>query len=228
MTLIPENSASAKTFVALQALDVRDASSYLESLKDFLRKTSVTWETNTSNNSLTREITLNDGINFLISHFLKNLPFTNHRLIVIGNGGSAAIAIHTLTDYANAGRLKITDLFSPSLLTCIANDYGYENVFSRPIEMLADQGDILFAISSSGNSPNILNACESALAKKCRVVTFSGFNSDNPLRKLGHLNFYVPSTHYGFVELSHQIILHCILDLFVRNNVYEKAIELVG
>jgi len=228
MAPMTENNAADKTFLALQALGVKDASGYLDILKDFLNKISVTWAPNMPNNSLVRELTLNDGINFLISHSLKNLSFRNRKLIIIGNGGSAAIALHSLVDFANVGGLKTIDLFNPSLLTCMANDYGYENVFNKPIEILAEKGDVLFAISSSGQSPNILKACESASAKECWVITFSGFSMDNPLRKLGHLNFYVPSTHYGFVELTHQVLLHCILDLFVRSRVYENIRETLG
>lgn len=159
-------------------------------------------------------IGLDNGIDIVIAN-LRYVLTSEKRLMVIGNGGSAAIAIHALADYANAGGLKTVDFFSPSLLTCMANDYGYENVFAKPVEILANSDDILFAISSSGQSLNILNACKSALGKKCNVITFSGFNPDNPLRKLGRINFYVPSTHYGFVELAHQTLIHCILDLFV-------------
>lgn len=217
---IPENKAPAKTFHELQALGIIDSLGYFGNLKDILDKTEITWPLN----NLLEKLSFNVGIGILISH-LTRLLSSNRRLIVVGNGGSAAIAIHTLTDYANAGGFKTLDLFSPSLLTCMANDYGYENVFAKPVEMLAESDDMLFAISSSGSSPNILNACASALGKNCYVVTFSGFSPDNTLRKIGHMNFYVPSTHYGFVELTHQIILHCILDLFVRKGVYEKAIE---
>lgn len=221
---MPENSAPAKTFHELQALGIIDSVSYFKNLKDILEKTVVTLKR--IDFSL-KETVLNNGIGVVIADLIKILSSRN-RLFVIGNGGSSAIAIHTLADYANAGGLKTADLMSPSLLTCMANDYGYENVFAKPIEMVAEAEDILFAISSSGNSLNILNACESALAKKCRVITFSGFFPGNSLRKLGHLNFYVPSTHYGFVELTHQIIIHCILDLFVRNKVYEEAREALG
>src|SRR3989344_3686329 len=95
MTPTSDSSAAAKTFLALQALGVRDVSGYLESLKDFLSKISVTYSpTYAPINSLFRELTLNGGINFLISHFLNNLQFTNKRLIVIGNGGMAAIALY--------------------------------------------------------------------------------------------------------------------------------------
>ncbi len=222
MLRMPENKAPAKTFYELNKLGVIDSVSYFKNLKEILEKTEVTWM---QNDLSMKEITLNDGIVLLMSDLLKLLSPATQKLFVVGNGGSAAIAIHTLVDYFNAGELKTVDLFGPSYITGLANDYGFEEIFSKRIERLAEKDDILFAISSSGNSPDILKACESALAKKCRVVTFSGFSPDNPLRKLGHLNFYVPSTHYGFVEVPHQIILHCILDLFVRNNfsnVYEE------
>ncbi len=221
---MPENKAPAKTFHELQTLGIIDSVNYFKNLKDILDKTVVTL----SKNDLSfKEIVLNNGIGIIIADLIRILSSKN-RLFVVGNGGSAAIATHTLADYANAGGLKTVDIMSPSLITCMANDYGYENVFAKPIEMFAEAGDMLFAISSSGKSPNILKACELASAKKCRVITFSGFSPTNLLRMCGHLNFYVLSTHYGFVELTHQIILHCILDLFVRNGVYEKARETLG
>lgn len=161
---------------------------------------------------------LNNGVRCVIDN-LKNVLISRKRLMAIGNGGSAAIAIHTLADYANAGGIKTIDLMSPALLTCMGNDYGYENVFAKPVEIFAEKGDVLFAISSSGKSPNIIKACQAACEKGATVYTFSGFEPDNPLRGLGYLNFYVPSTHYGFVELSHQVLLHCILDLFVREKI---------
>lgn len=208
----------------MQALGVRDADGYLENLKDILDKVEVT----ILSNLLTRNLTLNERINFLVADFLGTVPLTDKRLIVVGNGASAAIALHTLADYANASRFKTIDLFNPSLITCMTNDYGYENVFSKPIEILANPDDILFAISSSGQSPNIIKACQAARDNGCSVYTFSGFEPDNPLRSQGRINFYVPSTHYGFVEISHQVLLHCFLDLFVRVKVYEEVRELIG
>lgn len=82
-----------------------------------------------------------------------------------------------------------------------------------PIKVFGGQGDVLVAISSSGNSINILNGVEVALQKDMVVVTLSGFTVDNQLRALGDINFYVPSRCYGYVESSHSVILHCILDL---------------
>ena len=89
--------------------------------------------------------------------------------------------------------------------------------------MFADQGDILIAISSSGNSENIINAVNSAYAKKCNVITLSGFSHKNKLRNLGYLNFYVPSESYGHVEIIHLSVLHSIIDIItMKNNDHEK------
>jgi len=99
-----------------------------------------------------------------------------------------------------------------SMLTCLGNDLGYERVFAKQIELYARADDLVIAISSSGRSANILNGVKAARAAKCAVVTFSGFTSDNPLRRLGDLNFYINSDRYGFVEIGHLTICHAILD----------------
>lgn len=135
------------------------------------------------------------------------------KLLWIGNGGSAAIASHMAIDYWKNGGIRSTSFNDASLLTCLSNDLGYEFVFAKAIEMLAQPGDLLVAISSSGRSANILRAVDAARAAECGVVTLSGFDVDNPLRRLGDVNFYVPSGEYGFVEIMHLSICHAILDL---------------
>jgi D-sedoheptulose 7-phosphate isomerase len=102
-----------------------------------------------------------------------------------------------------------------ALLTCVGNDFGYAHVFEKPIEMFADSGDVLIAISSSGRSENILRAAAAGARTGCRVITLSGFGADNPLRRLGELNFYLPSDSYGYVEITHLAICHCILDTII-------------
>ncbi len=136
----------------------------------------------------------------------------NKKIMMLGNGGSAGITSHMAVDYWKNGNIRATAFNDPSLLTCIANDFSYAEVFSKPIEAFADKGDMAFCISSSGNSANILNAAEQAKKSGCIVMTFSGFKADNPLRKLGDLNFFVPSQAYGFVELIHNLLIHEILD----------------
>ena len=135
------------------------------------------------------------------------------KLMFIGNGGSASIASHFGMDYWHAGGLRSMAFNDAAQLTCMSNDYGYEQVFSKPIETFAEHGDVLVAISSSGSSPNILRGVEAARGKGCAVVTLSGFKPGNPLRAMGDINFYVPAESFGFVELWHSAILHALLDL---------------
>lgn len=134
------------------------------------------------------------------------------KLMFIGNGASAAISSHQSVDYWKTGGMRAVAFNDPVLLTCISNDFGYPFVFEKPIEMFADPGDVLIAISSSGRSENILRGARKAREKECCVITMSGFDSANPLRQLGDLNFYVPSKSYGHVEISHLALSHCILD----------------
>lgn len=134
------------------------------------------------------------------------------RLIFIGNGGSAAIASHMAADYQKNGSLPTLVFNDLASLTCISNDMGYENVFSLPLTYHARMGDVLIAISSSGESDSIINAVELAQSHKLNVVTLSGFAPGNRLRSMGGVNFYVPSDQYGTVEIAHLAILHSLLD----------------
>lgn len=136
----------------------------------------------------------------------------NRTLCFIGNGGSASIASHMSIDFWNTAGIKSLAFNDSSQLTCLGNDYGYSQIFQKPLEMFMSQDDLLFAISSSGKSENILNGARAARAKGGAVITLSGFEKDNPLSTLGDLNFYLPSSHYGIVEVNHQLLCHCILD----------------
>lgn len=143
---------------------------------------------------------------------VKKVQAENKKIIMVGNGGSAGIASHQAVDYWKNGGIRATAFNDSSLLTCISNDFSYEEVFSVPIEKFADKGDLVFCISSSGGSKNILNAATQAKKSGCGVITFSGFKIDNPLREMGDLNFYLPSLSYGYVEILHLFIIHSILD----------------
>jgi D-sedoheptulose 7-phosphate isomerase len=102
-------------------------------------------------------------------------------------------------------------------LTCIGNDLGFNNIFAEQIDRHGRLGDVLFAISSSGMSDDILDAVSAAQRKMINVVTLSGFGVGNFLRTMGQVNFYVPSIHYGTVEICHLAILHSILDEVIEN-----------
>jgi len=135
-----------------------------------------------------------------------------NKAILVGNGGSASIASHIATDLLKNAKISALAFNDASLLTCLSNDLGYQQVFSHPIEMLAKKDDILFCISSSGRSANILNAASAGKKSGCFIVTLSGFDADNPLRKIGDFNFYLPSRSYGNVEIIHLAICHAIVD----------------
>jgi D-sedoheptulose 7-phosphate isomerase len=135
-----------------------------------------------------------------------------NKLIFVGNGGSATTASHMATDYNKNGNLRTMALNDGSMLTCLANDYAFEHVFAKQVEFHATRGDLLVAISSSGKSPNILNATTTARALGCTILTMSGFAPDNPLRNVGDMNLYLASDFYGVVEIGHLTLCHAILD----------------
>ena len=151
-----------------------------------------------------------------VDWFLINAPEitkSSNKLMFVGNGGSAAIASHMAIDFSKNGNMPALAFNDGAALTCLGNDLGYEQVFAKQIELHAHKGDLLVAISSSGSSPNILNAVKSAQKRGCKVFTMSGFSDDNPLRRMGDVNLYVPSSEYGFVEISHLCLGHAILDI---------------
>ena len=136
-----------------------------------------------------------------------------NKIIFVGNGGSAGIASHLAIDFSKNGGLRAQAFNDPCALTCLGNDLGYENVFAKQIDFHGRSGDLLIAISSSGNSPNIVAAVAAARERGIKVVTFSGFGEDNRLRRIGDVNFYVKSREYGFVEVAHLSLCHAILDI---------------
>jgi D-sedoheptulose 7-phosphate isomerase len=139
---------------------------------------------------------------------LKNLRSRGGNLFLVGNGGSAAVVSHILTDFINVAKLNARTLHESSLLSCMSNDYGYENTFSEPLSTLAREQDLLIAISSSGRSPNIHNAVKSIKKAGGEAITLSGFDQDNPLRSMGDLNIWLDSNSYGLVEIGHLFCLH--------------------
>ena len=133
-------------------------------------------------------------------------------LFLAGNGGSAAVAAHGVTDFLNVGRLRALTLHDSSLLTCMANDYGYENAFAQILTILAQPEDSLIVISSSGKSANVCNAAGKMKEIGGTVITLSGFAPDNRLRSLGDFNIWLDSKDYGMVEIGHQFVLHNLSD----------------
>lgn len=137
------------------------------------------------------------------------------KVFFIGNGGSNSISSHMYEDYGKMARFQTFAFSDAALITCYANDYGYENAIAEWLKLYFDSDSLLFAISSSGNSPNIVNAINVATEIGGKTITLSGFGEENKLRKLGDLQFYIPQHSYGIVECYHQVILHVILDQYM-------------
>lgn len=152
-----------------------------------------------------------DGIE-IVSNLILSQADCGRKLMFIGNGASASMSSHMSTDFWKTCGIRAVAFNDSSLLTCLGNDYGYEYIFEKSVEMFADRGDVLVAISSSGKSENILRGVNSAKSKECTVITLSGFKDDNPLYSVGDFNFYVPAQEYGPVEVIHHSICHCILN----------------
>lgn len=163
----------------------------------------------TTNNMLCNDY--NTGISLLVNEFTLHKQRSS-QLFFIGNGGSSAIASHMTADFMKNGGMNTYSLYDNAVTTCMGNDYGYEYIFSKPLEFLLRPDDLLVAISSSGNSQNIVNAIEVAKRKGAAVITFTGFQPDNKVKQMGDINVYVPCAKYGMVESIHNLILQQIVD----------------
>jgi len=167
-----------------------------------------------------------DSYSETIRHVVSRCRMTRlkgNRVFFIGNGGSAGIASHMAADWLKNGHFKAMCFNDGALMSCIENDMGHADVFAEPLDRFAQDHDILFAVSSSGQSENILTACDMARTRGALVFSLSGFDSDNKLREMAKaddhaVHFYVPSNEYGFVECAHQCILHEILDTVMERD----------
>jgi D-sedoheptulose 7-phosphate isomerase len=161
-------------------------------------------------------LSLEDGATAAID-LIRSTKTGGCKAMVVGNGGSAAIASHMQNDLCDSVGIRALVFTEQPLLTALANDKGYSNAFSSLVKLWAVPGDLLIAISSSGCSENILSSVEFARKAGCRIITMSGFGPDNPLRKGGDVNFYVPSRNYGPVETVHAALAQFLSDMLRTN-----------
>ena len=137
------------------------------------------------------------------------------KVIIIGNGGSAATASHVSVDLTKNANIRAVNFNEADLLTCFSNDYGFERWVEKALEFYADSGDLVILISSSGTSIDIINGGRKAKNMGLKVITFSGFSADNPLRQHGDIDFWVDSKAYNIVEMTHSIWLLSIVDQII-------------
>ena len=164
-----------------------------------------------------------DLINKLIQirDLLIEVANNNKNILIFGNGGSASIASHFSVDLTKNAKIRCSNFNEVGLITCFANDYGFEHWVEKAVDFYGDEGDLLIVISSSGQSENMLNGVQAARnGNFMSVVTISGFAEDNPLKQLGDINLWVDSKAYNFVENIHQIWLLAITDLVIGKREY--------
>lgn len=159
---------------------------------------------------------IDPNLAFLQLEKRTQLTRDNNTIYFAGNGASAAMASHFAADFAKNGKVKTHVFTDNALITALANDIAYDQVFSEPIRWWLKENDMFVGISSSGNSPNVVNAAVEAKKKGGCVVTLSSMKSDNALRQLGDFNFYIPGKTYGESETGHNVILHYWVDLLVN------------
>ena len=148
-----------------------------------------------------------------IKLILSELKEKRNKIFFFGNGASAAFANHMALDFSKNGGILSRSLSDSALLTALANDYSYEQSMVEFLKIeQATKDDLIITISSSGNSPNIINALNYAKANKIQSLSLSGLKSDNKSIKLPNHSIYVPMKTYGMVECIHQVLLHLMLD----------------
>jgi len=149
------------------------------------------------------------------AELIWNAHISGAKVVIVGNGGSAAMASHISVDLTKAAGIRAINFNEADLLTCFANDYGYEHWVARALEAYADKNDLVILISSSGESSNIINGVAQARQMELPVITLSGFSADNRLRELGDVNFWCDSKHYNTVEMTHHVWLLAIADYVI-------------
>ena len=155
-----------------------------------------------------------------IKDMLLNVSKNKGKILIFGNGGSAAISSHVSVDLTKNAKIRTVNFNESDLITCFSNDYGYDRWVEKSIDFYADKKDAIILISSSGKSLNMINACKAAKRKKIKVISLTGHSKKNPLSKISDVSLWVNSKAYNFVENTHQIWLLTICDLIIGKREY--------
>ena len=162
-----------------------------------------------------------------ICNIFKNNSKNGSKVIICGNGGSAAIASHVSVDLMKNANIKSVNLNEADLITCYANDYGFSNWIKEALIKLSDKNDTVVLISSSGNSENLVRAAEWCKENKITTITLTGMSENNKLKNVSrnNLNIWIDSTAYNYIENIHQIILLSVVDALIGSSVYKATPE---
>lgn len=149
------------------------------------------------------------------------------KLIVFGNGGSMCDAMHLAEEltgrfHKDRPALPAIAISDPGHLSCVANDYGYEMVFTRGVEAYANAGDLLIGISTSGNSENVIKGLEAGIAKECFTAALLG-KDGGKLKDLCDFPIIVPSQNTARIQEVHGLIIHVLIEMVEKELFGEVA-----
>lgn len=144
-------------------------------------------------------------------------------IYLFGNGGSDALASHMACDLSKRAGLRAFSLTANSaLVTAIANDLSYSDIFVKQLEIYLDKKDVVIAISASGNSPNIIKAAIFAKKVGCKVIALTGFMTGGTLAKIANIALVVESNNYGVVEDTHLVVNHILTETLSKVKTKDK------
>ena len=183
----------------------------MNSTKDYLRNYLKTYDILIHNSESVDEL-------IRIKSLFQKTSKNGGKIILAGNGGSAAMASHIAVDITKNAGIRAVTFNEYDLITTLANDYGYENWISKAIELYHNSNDVVVLISASGQSENVIKAAAKSKELELPVITFSGMSPQNPLRTLGDTNLWVDSKIYNIVEMTHHIWLLAIVDMIISES----------
>ena len=166
-------------------------------------------------NPFTEHIEALQQANTEVEFFKFQKAFHNHdRVIILGNGGSNAVASHISQDYMKFCNKKVSVLSDPSMITMLSNDYGYEYAYQKFLEYYVEKGTLVIIMSSGGESNNMINCMNWCEENKVSYGVLTGFDPNNTIKtqsKNALWNYHIWSTEYGVGECVHQIFLHGVI-----------------
>ena len=148
----------------------------------------------------------------IATKLFKNFKPKKSKVIIVGNGGNSSTANHASNDFTNYAKIEAVNFNDHNLITCFANDFGYENWVKKALSYYCKKKDIVILLSAGGSSKNIINAARYCIKHKIKLITLSGINNKNKLQKMGNVNFFVNSKNYNIVETIHLTILLTIIE----------------
>lgn len=171
-----------------------------------------------------KKLAFDKGVYPLLDEFkavAKEVEQVNGKMIFAGNGASAAISAHGAVDFTKQAKVRGITFNEADLITCFANDFGYDNWMAEGIKHYADPNDVVVLTSVSGTSPSVVNAAKVAKGMGLKVISFTGRHHDNALRRCSDIGFWVDSHAYNIVECIHMIWLTTVIDSVIGQHIYE-------